>query len=79
VTPPCLHDGHLRIDEVMDCLMQELARGDEVSIKDGDELAFGDLQSGLEGAGLVAGAILPVQIADVESLRHGPPDCQLGN
>ena len=40
---------------------------------------LGDLQPGLEGPGLVAAAIHPVQVRDVEAARGVPAHRQLGN
>ena len=60
MAPARLHHGHLRIDEVMDGLVQELARRNEVRVEDGDELALRELHPGFERARLVAGPILAV-------------------
>jgi hypothetical protein len=47
---------------VVDDLHDPLARRDEVGVEDGDELAFGDVQAFVEGAGLVAVAVGAVQV-----------------
>ena len=40
--------------EVRQRLLQEVLRRNEVGVEDGDEVGLGDLQPGLERAGLVA-------------------------
>ena len=52
----------------MDRVLQEMLVGDEVGVKDGDELALGHFHPFLQRAGLVALAVLAVQVGDVHAL-----------
>ena len=67
VTPARLDHRHLRIGEELHGAHQEIRRGDEVGVEDRDELALGDLEAGLERAGLVAGAIGAMDVGDVHA------------
>ena len=79
VAPARLHHGDLRIHEVVDGLVQEVGRRQEVGVENRDELALGDRHPCLERTRLEAGAIGAVEIRDVEPLRGGAADGQLRN
>jgi len=53
---------------------EEIGRRDEIGVEDRDELAPGDLEAGLECAGLIADAVRPVVVLDVVALRGKTPD-----
>src|SRR5271157_4274581 len=69
VRPPRLHHADLRIGEVMDDFHKPLRLGCKIGVEDRDELAGGDLQAGIEGAGLVAFAVGAMMVADVVAQR----------
>lgn len=66
VAPARLHHGNLRVGEVAGDGPHEIGLRDEVGVEDGDQLALGDLHPVLEGAGLVAHAVGPVDVHRVE-------------
>ena len=51
------------VGEVRHQPREEIGTRDEVGVEDRDELAAGDLQPGLERAGLVAGPVGAVDVA----------------
>jgi len=69
VAPAGLHHPHLRLVEVAERLLQHVRRRHEVRVEDQHELAGRAAQPGVEGARLVAGAVVAVQVVDVEALR----------
>ena len=64
VGPAGLHHADLGIGEVMNSAQQEIFRGSEVGVEDGDELTLRRLQSFGQRARLVAFAIRAVMVAD---------------
>ena len=68
VAPAHLHHADPGVGEVAEGLLQDVGRGDEVGVEDRDELALGDLEPGVQRAGLEALAVLAVEVVDVEAL-----------
>ena len=64
VGPARLHHADGGFGEVMDDLHDPVAWGDEVGVEDGDELALGVLEAGIERACFIAVAVLAVEIDD---------------
>jgi hypothetical protein len=58
---------------------EEIGRRDEVGVEDADKLAARHLEPRLERARLVAGAVLPVEVLDVDPLRGVTAHRQLGD
>jgi hypothetical protein len=54
VRPARLHHADLRLGEVVDHLHQPVGRRHKVGVEDGDELALGHLEAGIERPGLEA-------------------------
>ena len=52
------------LGEVVDDLHEPVARGDEVGVKDGDKLAAGGAEAGVQGTGFVAVAVFAVEVED---------------
>ena len=73
VSPACLHHRHLGIGEELHGALQEVGGRDEIGVENRHELAARDLQSGLERAGLVASAVGPVDVGDVDARARVPP------
>ena len=64
VRPAGLHHADLGLSEVMDDLHDPVRRRHEVGIEDGDELAFGDLEAGIERTSLEAVTVGAVDVDD---------------
>ena len=64
VRPAGLHHADLGLGKVVDHLHEPVGRGNEVGVEDGDELAFGHLEAGVERSGLEAVAIGAVNVND---------------
>jgi hypothetical protein len=71
VVPADLDHADLVILEVVDDVLEHVARGDEVGVENGDELAGGILEAGLECAGLVSGAVAAVD--ELDGIALGGP------
>jgi hypothetical protein len=69
VTPARLHHAHVGVDEVPHDVAQEARLRDEVGVEDGQHLALGHLEPGVERARLVAHAIDAVDVDGVDALR----------
>ena len=67
VAPAGLHHPDPRILEVGDEPLEEIRRGQEVGVEDRDEVALGQLQAVLQGAGFVALAVGAADVDDVEA------------
>ena len=65
VGPAGLHHADLGLGEVMDDLHEPVGRRNEVGVEDGDELAFGDFEAGVERSGLEAVTIGAMDVDDV--------------
>ena len=70
VVPADLDHADLRVGEVVDDVVEDVDRGDEVGVEDGDVVAGGLLEALGQGPGLVAGAVGPVQVSD--RVAQGP-------
>src|SRR5262245_48740605 len=68
VTPAGLDHSDAWIGEMMNGLPQELGVGNEVCVEDGDEFAFCDPQSRLQGPCLESNTIVAMQVANIDSL-----------
>ena len=79
VPPARLHERDLGIGEVMNGAGQEVGLRNEVGIEDRDVGAARDLQSLVQRAGLEAGAILAMDVLDVDALQRMPPHGELGD
>src|SRR5271165_6495126 len=79
VRPAGLHHADLGVGKVVDHFHQPLRRGREIGVEDGDKLASGDLQAGIERTCLVAFAIGAMVIADVVAQRRVAIDHGLRN
>ena len=64
VGPAGLHHADLRLGEVVDDLHEPVGRRDKIGVEDGDELAFGDFEAGVEGSGLEAMTIGAMDVHD---------------
>ena len=64
VGPAGLDHADGGLGEVVDDLHEPVARGDEVGVEDGDELAASGAEAGVEGSGLVAVAVFAVEVVD---------------
>ncbi len=64
VGPAGLHHADLGLGEVMDDLHEPVGRRHKVGVEDGDELAFGDLEAGIERAGFEAVTVGAVNVDD---------------
>src|ERR1019366_2757099 len=62
--PASLHHAHLGIGEVMDALQQKVGGRNKIGVKNGDEFSLRRFQSFRQGSGLVALAIVAVQVLD---------------
>ena len=65
VRPARLHHADLGLGKVVDHLHQPVGRRNKVGVEDGDELALGHFESGVEGPGLEAVPVGAVNIDDV--------------
>ena len=59
--------------------VEEIGLRDEVGVEDRHEVAARDLQALVERAGLVAGAILAMDVLDVDALQRVPAHRELGD
>ena len=64
VRPAGLHHADFGVGEMVDALKQEIGRWNKVGVEDGDELALGRLEAGLERSGFEAVAIFAVDVGD---------------
>ena len=64
VVPADLDHADLGLGEVLDDVVEDVARGEEVGVENGDELAARLLQPRRQRPGLVAGPVVPVDVAD---------------
>ena len=79
VAPARLDHADLGVGEVRHQTHQEIAGREEIGVENRDELAAGDLEAGLERAGLEPGPVATVDVLDVNSLRSQPVDRQFGD
>ena len=79
VSPARLHQRHLLVGEVVDGARQEVGLRNEVGVEDRDEIAARDLQSLVERARLESGAILAVDVLDVDALHRMATHGELGD
>ncbi len=75
VAPACLDERHLGVFEVANRLLEDVHGRHEVGVEDQHQLALGQRQAVVQGAGLVAGAIAAVHVMDVEALGSVALDC----
>src|SRR5262249_9398800 len=68
VTPAGLDHPDAWVSKVVNGLRQKLGVGNEVSVENGDEFAFGDPQSRFESACFESNTIVAVQVVNVNSL-----------
>src|SRR5438132_7933639 len=68
VLPPDLHHSDVLVGEEVHRAQEEVGGGDEVRIEYRDQLAARDLEPLLQGAGLVAAAVVSVEVGDVQTL-----------
>src|SRR5262249_37955218 len=68
VIPADLNHADVTVGEVVDGVVENVARGDEVGVENGDELAGGGFEAFLESAGLVARPVFAVHEANGISL-----------
>ncbi len=77
MTPAHLDHPDLRVAELAERLLEDVGGGHEVGVEDQHELAPGDPEPLVEGAGLEAAAVCAVQVMDGETLGaialHRPP------
>ena len=64
VGPAGLDHADFGLGEVMDDAHEPVGRGHEVGVEDGDELAVGDFEAGVERAGFEAVAVGAVDVDD---------------
>jgi len=64
VVPADLDHAHLLVGEIVDDVLENIARGNESASKNGDEFPRRDLHAGFEGAGFIAFAIGAVDVFD---------------
>src|SRR5260221_4268071 len=70
--PAPLHERDLRIGEVGDGSLEEIGRGDEVGVEDGDQLAFCETEPVRQGASFeIRGGEAP-ELHDVEACLTKP-------
>ena len=67
VSPSGLDHPYLGFGEIMDGLAQEGGLEHEIGVKDSNEFALGHFQTGFQGPGLVALAVLSMEVVDVEA------------
>ena len=79
VLPADLHHPHPLVGEELHGAQEEIGAGDEVRIEHRDQLAARDLQPFLQGAGLVAAAVVAVDVGDVQALLAQPRDPRAGD
>src|ERR1019366_4238591 len=64
VGPAGLHHADLRLGKMVDDFHEPVDRRHEIGVEDGHELAFGDLEAGIQGASFVAVAVSAVDVDD---------------
>ncbi len=69
MAPAHLDHPHQRLLELADRLLEDVGGRHEVGVEDEDELAGGDREARVEGARLEAGAVVAVEVVDVDALR----------
>ena len=79
VGPAHLRTANNRISEVVNQLAQEVRSGDKISIEDRDQVSFRRLHALLESARLEAGAIIAVDVLDVETEGRALRDSRAGD
>ncbi len=79
VAPARLHQRDLLVGEVMNGAFEEIRLRDEVGVEDRHEIAACHLQALVERAGLVAGAILAMDVLDVDALHRVPAHGELSD
>src|SRR5690606_527370 len=67
VSPPRLHHSNIRIREIVNHLMQDVRRRNEVRVENKDQVAGSRLHPCFQGARLKPGPIHPMANVDVES------------
>ena len=79
VRPARLHHADSGLGKVVDDLHEPVGRGHKVGVEDGDELALGHLEAGVERAGLEAVTIGAVDVDDGMAQRGVAVDDGGGN
>ncbi len=64
VGPASLHHADFGLGKVMNDLHQPVGRGHKISVENGDELALGNFEPGIEGAGLISVTICAMDVDD---------------
>src|SRR5438876_10881094 len=67
VAPSCLDHSDFGVAEIVHNIFEEIGRGNEIGIKNGDHLAGGHLQSVLESSRFETLAVRPVNVMNVEA------------